>query len=116
MTGSAPSSRTRSALLSERVMPATSWPAWRSRGTSCTPITPLAPARKMRIEGIIPPGCEAAIGRLTVLRPCLRRHQIDRDQDENRTGRGHQPNLVSELQVFRTPCDGVAIGRLHVAL
>src|SRR5262245_52938746 len=45
-TAFAPSSESVSAFSAERVVPTTSWPAWRSCSTSGRPITPLAPARK----------------------------------------------------------------------
>ena len=42
--------RSRSAFPVERVMPATACPAATRSGTSRTPITPLAPAMKIRID------------------------------------------------------------------
>ena len=50
-TGSAPRARNASFFPGERVIPATSWPLATSSGTSRTPITPLAPARKILIAG-----------------------------------------------------------------
>src|SRR5271155_3233071 len=55
MTGQAPSPRTNSILSGERVVPQTEWPAWRRRGASRRPITPAAPARKIRLTGLCPP-------------------------------------------------------------
>src|SRR5690348_6630899 len=49
-TGSAPSRLSASTFSGERVRPATSWPAATRRGTSRTPITPLAPATNTRIR------------------------------------------------------------------
>src|ERR1700727_2849514 len=49
-TGCAPSSRRPSAFAGVRVIPATSWPSATSSGTSRIPITPLAPATKIRIR------------------------------------------------------------------
>jgi hypothetical protein len=51
--GSAPSWRNGSPFSGERVIPATSWPAQTSSGTSRTPITPLAPATKTRITAAV---------------------------------------------------------------
>ncbi len=45
-TGSAPPARMVSALLGERVIPTTTWPARTIIGTSRRPIVPLAPATK----------------------------------------------------------------------
>jgi hypothetical protein len=47
-TASAPSIRSMLALSGERVMPATVCPSLISNGTSRVPMTPLAPAMKMR--------------------------------------------------------------------
>ena len=48
-TGSAPTASSWVTLSRERVMPATTWPSSTSSGNSRTPITPVAPARKIRI-------------------------------------------------------------------
>src|SRR5919197_1953496 len=47
--GRAPAAATCSARSGRRVVPHTSWPAWTSRGSSWRPITPVAPATKIRI-------------------------------------------------------------------
>jgi len=46
----APSARSAFCLASVRVMPVTWWPAVTSRGTSCLPIAPVAPATKILIS------------------------------------------------------------------
>src|SRR5207248_8382688 len=46
-TASIPSERRASALAAERLVPTTSYPASRSRGTRRLPIAPVAPARNI---------------------------------------------------------------------
>src|ERR1700733_12689038 len=48
-TGLAPSFRRSSLLTGERVVPQTEWPRAKRRGVSRRPITPAAPARKIRL-------------------------------------------------------------------